>query len=191
MIDFLYAIDLTVFHFINGTLATRVGDVSWPIITDYDKQWFFRIPLVAIWLWLIIKGGSRGRTVALMLIPLIAISDQFTSSFLKPLVGRLRPCQAFSPDQIHLIVGCGGLSFPSSHAVNNFGVATVFSQYYPKWKVWFYGCATLIGISRVAVGVHYPSDVIAGAIIGTSIALLLILAWKTLATKFFPSFVVT
>jgi undecaprenyl-diphosphatase len=191
MIDFLYALDLAVFHFINGTLATRVGDFLWPIITDYDKQWFLRIPLVAIWLWLIIKGGSRGRTVALMLIPLIAISDQFTSSFVKPLVGRLRPCQAFSPDQIHLIVGCGGLSFPSSHAVNNFGVATVFSQYYPKWRVWFYAWATVIAISRVAVGVHYPSDVIAGAVIGTSIALLLILIWKTLSKKFFPSFVVT
>ncbi len=191
MIEFLYSIDLSIFYFINGTLANSVGDVVWPFITDYDKQWIIRIPLVATWLWLVIKGGVRGRTVALMLIPLITMSDQFTSSFLKPLIGRVRPCQAFTPDQIHLLVGCGGLSFPSSHAVNNFGVATVFSQYYPQWKQWFYGWASLIAISRVAVGVHYPSDVVGGAICGTLIALLIVMVWRAASKRFFPSLAVT
>jgi undecaprenyl-diphosphatase len=190
MIDWLYSIDVALYHFLNSTLASPAGDVFWPYVTDYDKQWFVRVILGGVALLLLTKGGKRGRTAALLLIPLIVITDQLSSTLIKSLVGRVRPCHAFDASQMHLLVGCGGLSFPSSHAVNNFGVATMFSRFYPKARWGLYAFASLIALSRVFVGVHYPSDVIGGAIIGTCVALLLFWAWSSLAKRFFPRLVV-
>ena len=191
MIEFLYGIDKAVFLFINQTVSNPVGDVLWPLITDYDKLWPVRIVLATVWLWLVIKGGRTGRTAALMLIPLLVVSDQLSSTFIKSLVGRVRPCDTFSADQIHLLVGCGGFSFPSSHAVNNFSVATMFSHFYPKWRWAFFSWATLVALSRPAVGVHYPSDILGGAVIGACVALLVIHAWSAVERRFFPIKTVT
>jgi undecaprenyl-diphosphatase len=77
-----------------------------------------------------------------------------------------------------MLVDCGpGKSFPSSHAVNNFGVATLFSFYYRKWTWAFIGWASLVALSRPAVGVHYPSDILGGAIIGCAVAGFVIWTW--------------
>jgi undecaprenyl-diphosphatase len=187
VIDWLYSLDLALYFFLNRTLATPLGDTLWPLITDYDKQLPVRIVLLAVWLWLLIRGGKRGRTAALLLVPLLVISDQLSSSVIKSFVGRMRPCHALPLDQIHLLVGCGGLSFPSSHAVNNFGVATMFSLYYPKARAWLYAWASLVAISRVFVGVHYPSDVLGGAVIGMCVGWLVVWGWQTVANKFLPS----
>lgn len=185
MIEFLYSIDVAIFHFINQTLANPVGDVVWPMITNYDRLWPVRVVLIAVWLWLLIKGGRRGRTVALMVIPLLVISDQLSSSVIKPLVGRLRPCHEVDGvpivQSIHMLVGCGsGKSFPSSHAVNNFALATVFSFYYRRGLWWFVAMASVIALSRPAVGVHYPSDILGGAIIGTAVGFFVIWLWMNL-----------
>jgi undecaprenyl-diphosphatase len=88
---------------------------------------------------------------------------------------------------IHMLVDCGpGKSFPSSHAVNNFAVATLLSTYYRRWQWWFFGWAALVALSRPAVGVHYPSDILGGAAIGACVALALIFLWTQAARKFFP-----
>jgi undecaprenyl-diphosphatase len=69
-------------------------------------------------------------------------------------------------------VHCGaGKSFPSSHASNNFFAATALSSYFPRGKYFFYTIATLIALSRVFVGVHYPIDITTGAILGTMIGI--------------------
>lgn len=191
MIEFLYSLDTSLFQFFNQTLSNPVGDVLWPILTDYDKILPVRIVLVAVWLWLVIRGGRRGRTVAFLIIPLIFVSDQLSSFVLKNLVGRPRPCQTVQGvpvlQTIHLLVNCGtGKSFPSSHAMNNFAVATAFSFYYRKWACAFLGWASLIALSRPAVGVHYPSDILGGAIFGALLAALLIWIWEKTAGALFP-----
>ncbi len=65
-------------------------------------------------------------------------------------------------------------SFPSGHAATSFAAATVLSAYVPRGRVAFYTLATLIAVSRLYNGVHYPTDVIAGAVLGAAIALLLL-----------------
>jgi undecaprenyl-diphosphatase len=196
MIDFLYSLDVAVLHFINGTLATRAGDFLWPLITDYDRLLPIRIVLIALWLWLVVRGGVRGRTAALLVIPIIFFSDKLSSSVIKEIVGRPRPCHEFGGvpvvQGLHMLVDCGpGKSFPSSHAVNNFAVAMLFSTYYPRWRRWFFGFALLVALSRPAVGVHYPSDILGGAVIGALVALAVIAAWTALQRKFVPGWGVT
>ena len=191
MTEFLYSIDKSIFIFINQTLSNPVGDFLWPLITDYDKLWAIRIPLVITWLLLLIRGGRTGRTVAIMIVPVLFLSDKISSAFIKEWVGRVRPCGSIDGTPIiqgiHMLVDCGpGRSFPSSHAVNNFAIGTVFAYYYPRLKYWFYGWASLVALSRPAVGVHYPSDILGGAIIGTIIALLVIWTWRNLEMQLFP-----
>jgi undecaprenyl-diphosphatase len=190
MMEWLYGVDRAIFVFVNVTLGNSAGDVIWPVITDYDRLWPFRIVLIAAWLWLLIKGGKKGRTVALLVIPLVIISDQLSSSVLKQLFDRPRPCHTVDGvpivPEVRLLMGCGsGKSFPSSHAVNNFAVATLFACYYRRWGWALYSWAFLVGLSRVAVGVHYPSDIVGGGVIGVILALALVWVWKIIESRFF------
>jgi len=92
---------------------------------------------------------------------------------------------------IHMLVGCGpGRSFPSSHAVNNFAMATLFSSYYRRGRWALYGWASLVALSRPAVGVHYPSDILGGAVIGVCVALAVVFSWNALCRRYFPGIAV-
>lgn len=86
---------------------------------------------------------------------------------IKHLIGRPRP---WLSDQgiVHLgpSLTNGYDSFPSGHAVSSFAVAVVLARFYPRWRWLFYGLATLVGISRLYLDVHYTTDVIGGAILG-------------------------
>jgi len=180
--EFLHSIDLGLFHLINGVLHIGVLDWFMPFLTDLNKQNAVLFIVAFAWLGLLLKGGARGRTAALLLIPIIIFSDQFSSHVIKELVGRLRPCYVL-PD-VRLLVPCGsGLSFPSSHAVNNFAAATLFGYYYPRGKWVFFSIAALVAYSRVYVGVHYPSDVLGGALIGVFCAALVIALYEFLRRR--------
>jgi len=195
MIEFLYTIDVALFHFLNGTIANPVGDFLWPLVTDYDRFLAVRVLLLAVWILLLVKGGTRGRTAALMVIPVLILADQLSSSVIKVLVARPRPCHEVAGvpvvQGIHMLVGCGpGRSFPSSHAVNNFAVATLFSSYYRRGRWALYGWASLVALSRPAVGVHYPSDILGGAVIGVCVALAVVCSWNAFCRRYFPGIAV-
>ena len=165
MVDFLNSIDVTLFHFINGSLCNSVFDFLMPLITDLNKQRIVLVFVALILLWMLIRGRSHVRIAAILLIITIVISDQLSSSVIKYWLVRQRPC--FALQNVHLLVSCGsGYSFPSSHAVNNFAAAIILAFFFPRTKWWFFGFAAIVAFSRVYVGVHYPSDVIGGAVIG-------------------------
>ena len=94
--------------------------------------------------------------------------------FLKTVTARTRPVAGGTGEFFQYKTQGGQVngSFPSGHAMGAFTVATVFAEEYSdkKWVKWLtYGTASLIGASRVVLGRHFPSDVIAGAVLGHSI----------------------
>lgn len=83
-----------------------------------------------------------------------------------------RPFEVLS-DMIQVVPHAGGGSFPSGHAALAFAVATAVSFYYPKTSIFFFLAAFSISISRVAAGVHWPTDILGGAFIGIASAWLI------------------
>lgn len=105
----------------------------------------------------------------------ILFADQFTSAFMKPFFERLRPCHDPRWEGIvHNFGKCGGLyGFASSHASNSFAIAMLINlslkgKY--KFLPWLFLWATLFSYTRIYLGVHYPSDVIVGALVGIASA---------------------
>jgi undecaprenyl-diphosphatase len=182
MLEFLYSVDIAVFFFINHTITNPVLDWLMPFLTDLNKQKLAVGIVIVLWLWLMIRGGKTGRTAGVLLVISIIVSDQFSSSILKNLFCRLRPCHALQG--VRLLVDCGsGYSFPSSHAVNNFAGATILSHYYRKYAWGWFLLASLIALSRPYIGVHYPSDIVGGAAIGWACSYSLIAAWEFIEGK--------
>jgi undecaprenyl-diphosphatase len=162
--------DILVFRFLNGTLTHPAADWFFPFVTEIRN---FHIVYAAAAVAVMIKTGKRGVIFVLLLALVITAGDQLSSFVIKPLVGRIRPCTAL--DHVRLLVGCGGgKSFPSSHAVNNFAAAFLVSRFYPKSRRYIYTWAFLVVYSRVYVGVHYPSDLVGGALLGTGIAWMIV-----------------
>ena len=87
---------------------------------------------------------------------------------------RPRPFIAL-PDA-HQLFTDSAWSFPSGHATFFFALSTAVYLYNKKWGIWFFGATILITVSRVIAGVHYPSDILGGALIGVVVAYCL---WRT------------
>jgi len=164
MIEFFDNIDTAVFLFFNVTLANPVTDLVMPVITS---DWLLRVLYALAAVLLLIFGNAKLRWAALFSVLVLIVTDQLSAGLLKPLIGRLRPCHVL--ENINLLVDCGGgKSMPSSHAANAFGQAVLFAMLYRRWAWPLLVFAALIAISRVFVGVHYPFDILVGAIIGAA-----------------------
>lgn len=177
--DILQKTDEFLFRFINIDLANPLTDKLMPFITERNNWYIF---YVIIWLFLFFKGGTKGKVSAIMILLLILVSDQFSAFIIKDFFQRIRPCHVIS--NVHLLIGCSdSYSFPSNHAVNNFAAATLFSYFYKNMKYVLFAGAFLVAISRVFCGVHYPFDMLGGAVIGILFAMLFIYLWKKLNKK--------
>ena len=130
-------------------------------------------------LFVIVNFGKKSVYWMLGLLITVATTDQISSHILKPWVNRLRPCHdILLQDTIRTLMGyCSdSRSFTSSHATNHFGVAVfifftmrhIFKNWSYLWLFW----AASISYGQVYVGVHYPVDVICGALLGSGIGYL-------------------
>lgn len=182
MIETLEHLDTVLFYFINHSLQNPVFNVVMPWVTDLNKQRIVLI-LVALGLgFLFVKGKQKGRIAVALLVVAIVLSDQINSSLVKYWLERPRPCHILK--NVHLLVSCGsGFSFPSSHAVNNFCGATVLAFVFQRAGKWLFVFASVVAFSRVYVGVHYPSDVLAGAVVGMLCGLIVIAAFVWLQER--------
>jgi len=140
---------------------------------------------VGIIAWVLTQYRSRvGYLYVLILLSCVAVTDLLSSSVLKPMVQRLRPCnELFTGQEVVLHVSCGyGYSFPSSHAANHFALSILCILLFKANKsvsfvliLW----AGLICYAQIYVGVHYPLDILGGAILGLLMARL----WFTMSKR--------
>ena len=174
MIDQIIEIDKQVMVFLNKTISNPIFDFIMPIITNQNFLVFSGLILIG---YLAYYGEKRGRITIVVLLIAASFSDAICFQVIKPWVGRIRPSHEFY-DYINLLVSKGGkYSFPSNHAANSFVFATVLSYFYEKNKTFLYILASAIAFSRVYVGVHYPLDIVSGAIIGYIISWIILSMW--------------
>lgn len=180
MTDFLYSIDVAVFRFCNQSISCLPLDHFFGMITNVNNWMIAYIIIAGI---LLIKGGKKERVALLLTLIMIAMTDQFGYKVLKEFFHRPRPFQALQG--VLLPSGeAGTYSFPSNHALNNFAIATLFSILYPGYRYALFITASLIAFSRVYLGVHYPSDIIGGALIGSSFGYLFSVLYTLIEKKF-------
>jgi len=176
VIDQILEFDTWLFLKINTVFTNPGLDTILPLWRD-SELW------VPLYLFLIIFAlmnfGKKGWTWILFAIINVTLTDQTSSSLIKKWVARIRPCneEALVGKMRLLLEHCsGGFSFTSSHATNHFGFAMfVFlttRHFMGKWSRWLLLWAASISYAQVYVGVHYPVDILMGALLGMCIGAL-------------------
>ena len=172
--DFLQSIDEKLLLFIN---SMNNQYLDW--LMHQISETLFWLPLYIILIFLLYKQfGKKSIVVMLFAIIVIAVCDQVASHLIKENVQRLRPShQPGLENLLHYVNGYrgGDYGFVSSHAANSFGLSAFLFFIFKdkqKWMSFFMiFVACIISYSRIYLGVHYPSDVIVGGIIGIIIGL--------------------
>lgn len=138
-------------------------------------------------------GNTKTRLCAIFIVLAVALGDPLVVNTIKHAVSRPRPCVAL-PDVVERL-GCSHSgSMPSAHAANWFA-ATMIVFLFNRKKKWLVGetlfMACAVAFSRVYNGVHYPFDVLAGAILGAGYAVALVIGlqslWNLIGKKWFPA----
>ncbi|MFN3839690.1 MAG: phosphatase PAP2 family protein [Cyclobacteriaceae bacterium] len=172
MLDALLEVDKQLLLWLNGFHAPWLD----PVIFTLTKTITW-LPLYVLLLYFIIKDYRKESwRVLIMIVVTLLLTEHITSSFMKPYFERLRPSR--EPELaglLHLVNGYkGGLyGFASSHAANSFGIAMFFWLMFRKSKSWIwilFTWATLLSYTRIYLGVHYPGDILVGAVIGIGCA---------------------
>lgn len=197
LIEWLDHLDKTAFVFIHHDFNYRLLDKAFLLI----RNQFTWIPLYGFILYIALTKFKKSAILFIALsILTFALCDSLSASWLKPLIGRLRPC--YNPElqpMINNLIECGGkFSFPSTHASNHFGLASfwywsVFHASGKRWN-WLWLWAFLVGYAQIYVGKHYPLDIAGGALLGLIIGTLLAKIFEnwtsiraSVRKKFFPN----
>jgi len=153
-------------HLEHWIVAHRVGWLDWFFI---GLSWIGTYG--AVWIAIALVMALTWRRPVIPLLVIVAyVAGNLLSGLGKAIIPRHRPFehQLGPPSSTH--------SFPSGHATTSFACATVLASYMPRLRVPFFVLAALIAISRVYNAMHYPTDVLAGAVLGVLTALLLLAA---------------
>lgn len=185
MLDWLISFDKELLLLCNGAHTPWLDNFMWMV----SERWLniaMIVPLILILLHR--RKGLEGVLVILTIALIVLLCDQIASSFFKPVFQRLRP--SHDPTlTVTLINGyTGGLyGFISSHASNTFGVALFLLMVFRNR--WFSAAillwAVVVSYSRIYLGVHFPGDILCGALLGVIIGYIMYRAYEWLRMQFF------
>lgn len=171
MIETLLKWDTHLFLLLNG-----LHSPFWDPIMIFASGKLTWLPFYLLLIYFITrKQGWKTLWWLLAIALVIVATDQVSVVLFKNMFQRLRPCHTPElQNLVHLVKGCGGqFGFISSHAANTFGVAVflslLFSNRWATYGLLFW--AAFVSYSRIYLGVHFPGDVICGAIVGAGIGI--------------------
>ncbi len=200
----LQSLDTNLFHFVNRSLANPFFDWLMPVLSGGGGVMHWFVPVVAIAaVAALFCGSARFRLCALLMVLVVVLGDPLIVNTIKHTVARPRPFVTQPDARVFGHVGQGyvppekmatdtpGLnSFPSAHAANWFAATMVAFLFYRKSWRFMLPMAAAVAFSRVYNGVHYPSDVLAGAILGAGYAAAGVIglqtAWNWIGKRWFP-----
>ena len=169
-------IDLTIFRWLNSWVGISPF-FDWAIVFRATYLWYLVMTAVAVFVAATVFSRFRRYRKQNADLFIFAFISAFTARYviteiIRLFYNRARPFEVL--DGVHKLVNHnGGGSFPSGHASLAFAVASAVAFYYPKTSILFFAAALSIGVGRVAAGVHWPSDILGGAIVGIGTAWLI------------------
>jgi undecaprenyl-diphosphatase len=189
MISHLIQCDHSLFLFLNG-----MHNEFWDVVMYWTSEKLTWIPLYLVWLIYIIRKQKYYSVIYLLFVALlIACSDQISVHFFKDVFMRPRPChEPLLQGMVHTVNGeCGGdFGFVSSHAANFFALAMFFTRTtgreFKKYAWISFVLVAYISYSRIYLGVHYPGDVLGGAVLGLLIGYIISTLYHFVVKKYFP-----
>ena len=177
LIEIAKSWDTDLFLLLNG-----FHNAFWDTVMYWASEKYFWVPFYA--LLLVFIGVKLNWKTLLVILPLIALSILLSdqgSVLLKNFFQRYRPCHNLMiQDIVHTLNGkCGGqYGFVSSHAANTFALAMFVGMLFRKKLKWMLVLmlfwAGFVSYSRIYTGVHYPADIVAGALLGAGVGFLLV-----------------
>ncbi len=167
MLEWLVENDIRLFQFINHQLANPVCDLVMPLVTLLGDRYVAAAGFLTACLG---RHKARRTGVLMVVAPMLGL---LLAVAIKRLIGRPRPMARLMG--VHLVGEIPPFeSFPSAHAAVAFAMAGILVLRYPHVAWWAIPVACLVGVSRIYMGLHYPSDVVAGAMVGVAVAVIVI-----------------
>lgn len=160
MLQFLESIDIHILFFIQNHFKNSFLDKFMPLVTKLGNGAILWIIIACILICI-----KKYKRIGIMIFISIFLCGLAGNIILKPLVKRIRPFDLLHFTQL-LISAPKDFSFPSGHTMASFASATVIISQNEKWRICTFILAFLISFSRLYLFVHFPSDVITGAVIG-------------------------
>lgn len=160
------SIDVQLINILNS-LAGRTPFLDSIIIFFASYLAYILIALCVVWA-ITLRSELREKIIILVVTGGASVVSRYgVTELIRFFIHRPRP---FVDLPVQQLLTSNEWSFPSGHAAFFFAMATAVYLYDKKWGVWFYIAAALMTVSRVIAGIHYPSDIVGGAIVGGVVA---------------------
>jgi undecaprenyl-diphosphatase len=163
------SLDRHLFQLVHGLPHSRLSDRYGSVVSDLGESLGWVVAGAGI-VWL---GGTKGRRAGVATALAALSATYMVERLMKPVFRRRRPFV----DRAVLVVGIKpeDASFPSGHTAASFAAATALATFYPSTRPMVFTLAAGVGVSRVYLGHHFPSDVVVGAVMGAGIGA--VIAW--------------
>jgi undecaprenyl-diphosphatase len=180
LVDIRWGWDEALFRAING-LGWGWLDALFAAASSRPLGLLGALALVA---WVVVVHKRRAVLAIAQVGAAVGLTDSIGARLLKPAIGRLRPSYALPEHLVRVISPAANVgSMPSLHAANAFALATVVTLSVPRAGYVALPLASLIAVSRVGVGVHWPSDVLVGAVYGSAVGVGIVLGTRALLAR--------